>query len=431
MSRVQLNQDVEVLVHISAPSNRESEARWRDLAQSYLNFEPVSRRKLDIVTNQSSFSQEDQDNTVNTSRVSLNASHVAAQPVSGHIKRKTHHESADSIKYNDPINNDVEENEQISGLEKCPTEAETYLTHDTALGSSPFLRVSSYKLKNCLNLDVDNYCSNLQYTRKNDPEEFNTGMKNFQIHGHVDYHSSKFETERPKTIQHDLVSSQASTSSKRRMITVDAENIPLNSSISCNLQDTTVEKRLCVEPLYPQGTEKTKSIIFSSENKASSVLKFNQGVKMGKWSKALEIRSPPPPIGNSTLCPEDLITQPLRVLAERGRLEKNFQPTETKRDLQPTERGYWYIICSSWDRELRIRCWNCLGTYIEKDNSAGWGVWCVRDENFEFIRVYSWGIIIGHIYLLLRMASEGKVSKTGACWIDADGQEIVKICSNK
>ncbi|POS84843.1 hypothetical protein EPUL_003597 [Erysiphe pulchra] len=430
MPRVQQTENVEVLVHISAPSNHESEARWRKLAESYLNFEPVSRHKLEIVTNQPLFSQDDQAYAVNTSSVVLNASHVATQSVSGQVKRKTHRESTDLNKPNDPVYYDIEKNEQNLRSGECTTDAGKFLIQDTDLGSSPFLRVSSYKLNNYRDLDVDNYCSKFQLTREDDAVEFNSGMEKIQLQGQVDRHSSKFETVKIKTTHHDLVTTQASTSSKRRMITIDKEDIPLNLSLSCNLLDKTDEKRLCVEPIYHGNKEKTKSITFSSENQASAVSKVSQGVKMGKWSKALEIRSPPPPVGNSSLCPEDLITQSLRILAERGRLEKNFQPTETKRDPRPTERGYWCIICSSWDKELRIRCWNCLGTYIEKDNSAGWGVWCVRDENFEFIRVYSWGIIIGHIYLLLRMASEGKVSKTGACWIDADGQEIVKICGS-
>jgi hypothetical protein len=92
------------------------------------------------------------------------------------------------------------------------------------------------------------------------------------------------------------------------------------------------------------------------------------------------------------------------------------------------ERGYWLVNCESWNEGLRGRFWNCLGNYIGKD-LLGWGVWCARGENYGTLRVYCWGIIVGHIYLLLYMASEGKIKGKGARWIGGNGQAIIEMPS--
>jgi hypothetical protein len=43
--------------------------------------------------------------------------------------------------------------------------------------------------------------------------------------------------------------------------------------------------------------------------------------------------------------------------------------------------------------------------------------------------VYCWGIVVDYIYLLLYLASEGKVKKIGASWIGGDGEAIIKMPS--
>ncbi|KAK1512822.1 hypothetical protein CTAM01_00217 [Colletotrichum tamarilloi] len=56
---------------------------------------------------------------------------------------------------------------------------------------------------------------------------------------------------------------------------------------------------------------------------------------------------------------------------------------------------------------------------------AGWGVWCKRAEDWSCIRVYCWGHIVGHIYLALYLASERALKKDAARWLDGAGEVIV------
>jgi hypothetical protein len=123
-----------------------------------------------------------------------------------------------------------------------------------------------------------------------------------------------------------------------------------------------------------------------------------------------------------------LVTESLRQLASKMPLSRLYRPQQQMRELRPMERGHWLIDCQGWKEELRGRHWDCLGNFIGK-GQAGWGIWCVRDEEYKTVRVYCWGSLVGYIYLLLYMASESKIKGTGACWVGGDGQAIIRMPS--
>ncbi|KAK1976967.1 hypothetical protein LZ30DRAFT_283130 [Colletotrichum cereale] len=56
---------------------------------------------------------------------------------------------------------------------------------------------------------------------------------------------------------------------------------------------------------------------------------------------------------------------------------------------------------------------------------AGWGVWCKRAEDWTRLRVYCWGHIAGHVYLALYLASERALKKDAARWVDGAGEVVV------
>jgi hypothetical protein len=43
------------------------------------------------------------------------------------------------------------------------------------------------------------------------------------------------------------------------------------------------------------------------------------------------------------------------------------------------------------------------------------------------ICVYCWGEVVEHVYLLLYVASDGRVRRMGLQWIDADGAVVVQM----
>ncbi|KAL2269811.1 hypothetical protein VTJ83DRAFT_1995 [Remersonia thermophila] len=144
---------------------------------------------------------------------------------------------------------------------------------------------------------------------------------------------------------------------------------------------------------------------------------------------ALEIIPPPPPASSRDLRPEDLVTDLLARLARELDLDRRFRPASQSRPLRPFERGYWLLDCRAWEPELKRSAWSFLASYLAK-GAAGWGTSCRRDEPFHRLRVYGWGCTVGHIYLVLYLASRRRVLSTGAKWV-AGGGEVVVVMPEK
>ncbi|KAI0137002.1 hypothetical protein BJ170DRAFT_38742 [Xylariales sp. AK1849] len=139
---------------------------------------------------------------------------------------------------------------------------------------------------------------------------------------------------------------------------------------------------------------------------------------------SLDLRAPDPPVGCGQMTPEDLITLGLGDLASILKNPKRLQLEQKKRDLRPFERGYWSLDCSDWAPQLRREMWVFLANYIGM-GEAGWGISCKRDEEFSWLRLYCWGAVVVHIYLLLYLASQRKILFTGAIWIDGEGEVVI------
>ena len=159
------------------------------------------------------------------------------------------------------------------------------------------------------------------------------------------------------------------------------------------------------------------------------------------------------------------ITPTLHMLAERMKLTRVFKPAHQARPLRALERGYWFLrlpITNSphdssnsntkrkrqepesapflWPVSLFDQFWKYLSTFIAKEGRAGWGVWCIceldagagADADADTcislsVKIYTWGEIAAHIYLLLYLASERKIKRVrDVQW--RDGREEPVIC---
>ncbi|KAI0008044.1 hypothetical protein F4779DRAFT_468930 [Xylariaceae sp. FL0662B] len=138
----------------------------------------------------------------------------------------------------------------------------------------------------------------------------------------------------------------------------------------------------------------------------------------------LELRAPEPPVSTTQLEPDSFITPGLEKLARDLNIPKRFRPKEQKRDLRPFERGYWALDCSTWDPQLKRDAWAYLANYIGT-GVAGWGIWCQRDPEFRWLRAYCWSSVIAHIYLLLYLASQRKILFTETSWVDGEGVAVI------
>ncbi|OQE26218.1 hypothetical protein PENSTE_c005G07221 [Penicillium steckii] len=202
----------------------------------------------------------------------------------------------------------------------------------------------------------------------------------------------------------------------------------------------------------------------------------------------IEIHPPPPPISTSPFTTH--ITQTLSMLTQRLKPERIYNPIQKTRELDIWERGYWAVpititldtnpnpdipnTSKNWTIPFFNRFWSFLSEFIGKDTRAGWGVWCIAEKmqnvtdpdpdplplpstastdelstqesnsnsnanaNAEtltsdtgtisvLVKVYTWGEVVMHVYLLLFLASERRVRGLGAEWRDASEKVVIRM----
>jgi hypothetical protein len=492
--------EVEILVHTTAPSRGPDDARYRALAQAYLDFEPLTRRGLeeeprsspmkDLDMQADSQLQEELLQSTQEERESA-ASYrpdEEEQTSSGASKISFKHDSMDrlhlssldspSLSFNSTVNNAASpvfrglvtydqgipdilprsqgqdtseswrpppsvisdsqpESEKAVPAFSSPSRIqELYLQDLEGRGERSVLETSgetSHEKEGA---------SAPQSSSQRIPSSVAEGMMaDTSMVSNVP--SSPSLRKSPRRSQRILRSIDNNTTStqdpafglKRKWPECSSEDQNTSSSAPSKLvaeypvplPSTRSPNRRCTEPSTVEPGSKL-DIVTSSKAIALATSSADSAVATSIWAESLEIRPSPPATSTTELKAEMLINEHLKTLASRMLLPMLYRPLSQSRDLRPMERGYWMVDCQKWNEGLRKRCWDCLGNYVGK-NMAGWGVWCMRDEDHGEIRVYCWGVIVGHIYLLLYMASESKVKGTGACWISGDGEAIVKMSS--
>lgn len=168
------------------------------------------------------------------------------------------------------------------------------------------------------------------------------------------------------------------------------------------------------------------TVATNNDRKPSPPLQPPQTPTPARSSQALEIVPPSPPVGIADLQPEDLVSSKLADIART--LSTRYRATHA-RSLEPFERGYWSIDCSSWSAQVKADAWSFLTDYLGS-GLAGWGVWCRRDrpgDEASWVKLFCWGHIAKHMYLLLYLASGRHMKFTGAEWRDAEGEVIVTV----
>ncbi|MCJ1280882.1 hypothetical protein MMC26_000199 [Xylographa opegraphella] len=158
----------------------------------------------------------------------------------------------------------------------------------------------------------------------------------------------------------------------------------------------------------------------------------------------VEVHAPPPKTSLASFTTH--VTPSLAMIEERLPLNKLFKPPIKTRELRALERGYWQL---SLDHQVPIdereKFWQFLEQFIA-EGRAGWGVWAEklkstrrvmhgqpllegepRNAEDEIVRVYCWGEVVGYIYIFLFMGSHRRIRGMDAMWIDAGGEVVVRM----
>ncbi|KAI1733745.1 hypothetical protein F4680DRAFT_381016 [Xylaria scruposa] len=440
--------DVEILIHIGAPSRAVDDARYRSLAAAYVAFEPIepvhlypqssnhsiiedSRHSLAIDEDESSdISWDDRIGSFRSPQASFRSAVDNANSPQMRICKVPNRSFLQQIP--SPATQASWETPPSFVQDSHPT---NYL-QCTSL-TSPTRVLENYYFQ-CYEPSSGSSKHDSQSTMLNTPSRYPSQNRGYRpsskklisssqqmipctphIRGVTEVQSNSREgpeyqePEAPVADESDdsVIEETRFLSSPPGLLRADSEPLPKSRRLDLV---TSPELSRAASDVGPQPL---------SDNKDRVKVEFLSN-KHGYTYESLEIRPPEPPISEHYIEPQDLITDGLRELDRDVGTHPRYRPKKQTRLLSPYERGHWLLDCSSWEPQLKYDAWAFLANYIGL-GVAGWGVWCKRDPSFMELRVYCWGTVVSHIWYILWLSTLQKIRYTGCSWIDAEGTRVV------
>lgn len=446
-------EDAEILVHITAPSRAADDVVYRQLAQAYLSFQPQTRTALPLteswVNAQARVTQQEQSGarvapspSEGMAPVSFEQSFgIGSQDLS--FEGALDNRSSPCIRYTVPAEKGalVSSQETGGGSLKSWCAPPSQISDSYPMPEAWLLSVSPSRV-------LQHYIGQARSPQASPMPSSPTARERLPLPSDsdkVDVPSSlpipsqdeslpleqsgyvKRNTIIPRTPQVPRVveAPGASHDTENAILGYLGPDITHISSSIVSSRSPVVSPRAGSEPPpakrprvnHPQHGD----LVRSSSDTVPSLLA--RGSQLEQLSNSLEIRPPSPPVGIDDVDPSDLISEKLAKLARD--LSSRYRP-DPKRAVDPFERGYWFLDCTDWSAEIRFETWGFLSNYL-RSGLAGWGTWCRRDRSHDWIRLYCWGHVAKHTYLLLYLASGRQLKTTGASWYDADGQLAIEV----
>jgi hypothetical protein len=107
-----------------------------------------------------------------------------------------------------------------------------------------------------------------------------------------------------------------------------------------------------------------------------------------------------------------------------------FKPLKVRRLLNSDERGYWHVDCVQWPSEVQRDFWSSLYEHI-CSGRLGWGTTLHRESDSGHslgrVRLYCWGEVVEHMWLLMWLCSKGSICTSESCWFDANSVVIIEV----
>lgn len=182
------------------------------------------------------------------------------------------------------------------------------------------------------------------------------------------------------------------------------------------------------ESVYSDDAPKPTPASQHAENVQETPIDTRQFLQPVDFSN-LQIDAYPPEPKVSTARPGTLpsqITAPLAAIKEQN--PTRFKPIRILNKPKADDRGYWLVGCSHWPAQLQQVFWTKVSEQVSSGR-LGWGVTLYRESftsrSLGKVKLYCWGEVIEHMWLVLWLCSKGQVSGSGLKWIDADGNEAL------
>ena len=431
----------EILIHISAPSRVQDDAKYRKQAQGFLGFQAATRHGL--VTERDRGPEHTIAHTASNSCRANNAT-IEANPIhpgEQHCRSSGHGKVASGSEKN-----------TVDGLG-------TGREHGILLVATP---AQARKQASLVTTGSTDKAPKIHVKRTPFPARAQTVPPQPSPAPAVNHrprsHSESWQT--PPSIIPD---SQPSHGSLKRSLLISSSFASSTGSVS------PLAKRQRVQPPIYQHLSSSANSHVDQQRAAgkelhtdhqSSPQRESSGSPYSDVKFCLPVAEIQPPSPETSLVGFIThVTSSLNTLASKAPIETFFRPASTKRLLRVHERGYWqFTMDMTWSPELRKRFWKFLENLIGTGR-AGWGVWCELYDNQStkdktcsnekdcwnpngmeesadeikkslidaIVKVYCWGEIVPYIYLALFVGSNRRVVQSGAIWVDSDGEVVVTM----
>ena len=392
----------DILVHISAPTGKQDDERFRKLAKAYSAFESSTKLSL------------------RTARINENTS---LSKRCGTVSRTPQNKF---LKLRNRKNTEFDPGVQVS-ISSFPAPR-----HESRLHSSPWSRGSSPSLARETYIEDSQLAaaaleSQLWTSSLGDPNR-STRRRNWRKARAREELQSYAASYSGVAIPRDPVEQKNVLVGSDNDLYEDAPSFPIAHNVTepnSNIERETRSDDQCLKSVV--------SIIFG----------------------------PDAPVAHDDYDAYSHITAELAQVASRFSLEDRFyRHAMFLRELDPKERGYWRFELSSssscsWDLQSREKFWNSLETYVENGN-AGWGLTFIierhlagtapatsfasskalskrplRDVATDVYRFFCYGETAPHIYALVYATSLGKLKNIPVEWIDLDEKTVVSMHVNQ
>jgi hypothetical protein len=410
----------EVLVHISTPATRQNDDLYRSLADAYLDFEPQRQHgeipRGTFFGNDSSFLGQPTSNTgldeeprqsaaagggsiLSTSKDSYGSfpSHVSSggQPSTSQNKYESfptgsrlarldriHTHWKEQITPKSTSNRGKEPARPTQRSNEYPNMA---FIEDTQLGAQALLS----------QLQEDDYATTSEDTSDEDEE-----IEDPPVHN-----------SRP-------LNSQRNVASQRIEVPSSIWPTPAAAARSINASQSRVQDTPA-SSVHAQVLEK------------QNIENYTDTLEVEYDFSTLPVDAYPPPPKISISCPNNLPSQITKQLAAiQIQNPERFRASQKSPTPKPDDRGYWSINPSSWPVGLQCEFWTSLREHVTSGR-LGWSTTLYRDASSTHtlgkVRLYCWGEVVEHTWLLLWLCSKGSIVSSESRWIDADGTIVFEV----
>lgn len=425
----------EILAHISAPATRQSDELYRSLANAYVAFEPLRSLRNDSTgapdqsrssaTLLKPFATPLENNSfqpvIDISILSTSKDSYGSFPsyLSSEIHDNNDDQQPDSQPFSGSFGNDsVPTSSRLAQLDRVHMNWKGKATSKPNIVSEN--QQNSHYIQD---LDDDLDTAFIEDTQLAAQALQSQLPDNYSM---TSEHTSDDESRHNEPSQH----SEALEALHERhcLGTRSVEMSYIRSQVTTGIEESAIE--------FSEGSHLVGTSSFSaSSNIFHSPMQEHLSVEAAISPpldfRGLPIDAYPPAPTISIVRPGILPSQVTKHLAAlKIQNPKRFKPATKVRTPKADDRGYWSVECSKWPRKSQHEFWLSMLEHIQSGR-LGWGTTLHRESKspqaLGHVRLYCWGELVEHMWLLLWLCSDGKIVGCGSRWNDADGNVVYVV----